>query len=770
MESCLKLLPRKSYNTFGLVLLTLFVLIGVVVVGIARDFESNATLQCNPEKTIASDLSTRKFIDTQCFLKYTQAFYPYLPLNNLFMINFGLVFLLSIAYAYSVKHRVEIFTSPRANKNCSDDESQPLNSMSQAASDPLAHQNSGRSTVFTLYVTHLMLCRLIPLAVIAGLILASSNFPVQFHCELPKDPTSTSSTNLTKPPNFNYSTVHCAFPTGSEFEKLVATVVTVNFFYGAVAFTELANLLWSAWKDRSLCTDLEFCCVYLLRKRKRIRKFMKKIRDAISKDIFDLRDDFGERRRSRRNVGEMYVNVIIQEGRESTWNSRRKFKNRHEMYEVHFTKPMNATSLTRTADLFEPTDVGKKYPKTILVVGRPGIGKTLLTKKLFYQWQQQISEFWHGKIVILIQFRVFNNEQTSLREMLRHSDGFNMSTAEFNDIYEYICSMPSNVILVFDGLDELKIDDESLTGENTVNSHNDVTHVLLIFKQLVKGKLLPGVTVLTTSRPTAEHIYKDFKFDREVEILGFHKEQIKDYVKKFCHNDIQKSSEMWNQIKQSPELLSLCYIPVNSYIVCLTLKESIEIDETEKMDDQNNLPKTITELYKRAVKILLFKHNLKFKNKPIPKDYIIAKFPEELQSDLDKLKKIARDGMIKDRLIFGFRSCDQIADELSNCGVFNKLEDKQHNLYCFLHLTVQEFLAALHVVDDIENIESFLSHYVDNPKWHLVIQFVFGLIGDKMREMTEDSTSLKRYACILHNLDKHVLRNSEAPEDRFFQN
>ena len=69
--------------------------------------------------------------------------------------------------------------------------------------------------------------------------------------------------------------------------------------------------------------------------------------------------------------------------------------------------------------------------------------------------------------------------------------------------------------------------------------------------------------------------------------------------------------------------------------------------------------------------------------------------------------------MIKDRLIFEFRSCDQIADELSNCGVFNKLEDKQHNLYCFLHLTVQEFLAALHVVDDIENIKSFLSHYVD---------------------------------------------------------
>ena len=274
MESCLKLLPRKSYNTFGLVLLTLFVLIGVVVVGIARDFESQATLQYNPEKTIASDLSTRKFIDTQCFLKYTQEFYPYLLLQNLFMINFGLVFLLSIAYSYSVKHRVEIFASPRATKNCRDDESQPLNFMSQAASDPLAHKNSGRYTVFTLYVTHLMLCRLIPLAVIAALALTSSNFPVQFHCQLPKATTNTSPTNFTKTANFNYSTAQCTFPTGSKFEKLVAIVVTVNFFYGTAALTELANLLWSAWKDRSLCSDMEFCCVYLLRKRKRIRKLI----------------------------------------------------------------------------------------------------------------------------------------------------------------------------------------------------------------------------------------------------------------------------------------------------------------------------------------------------------------------------------------------------------------------------------------------------------------------------------------------------------------
>ena len=188
-------------------------------------------------------------------------------------------------------------------------------------------------------------------------------------------------------------------------------------------------------------------------------------------------------------------------------------------------------------------------------------------------------------------------------------------------------------------------------------------------------------------------------------------------------------------IKESPELLSLCYIPVNSYIVCLTLKESIGVDEQEEVAGQNNVPRTITELYKRAIKILLLRHNLKYKDKPIPKDYIIAKLPEQLQNDLDKLKVIARDGMINDQLVLEFENSDEFVAELSDSGLFNKLEDKRQNFFCFLHLTIQEFLAALHVVDDMENVESFLSEHFENPKWHLVIQFVAGLIGDKIREL-----------------------------------
>ena len=741
MESCWKLLPKKSYNKFGYIVLASFVFIGVVIIGIATSLDSKATLQCKPDKTLATDLSTRKYIDTQCLLKYAQEFHPSLPIYVLIVINFGLVLLLCVFYAWWVKDRVEIFAdSPSATTNGAEDECQQFSGISRAASDPMAHQNFVRGYfVFKRYIMHLILCRIIPLVAFAVFLLRSSNFPVQYHCPWPTKSTSSPHVNFTQSQTTNYSVVDCTYPMGNKIEQIGAAVVTINFLFSTVAFVELAYLLLSTWKDSSLFTDLEFCCVYLLRKRKRIRKLIKTVREKISNEIFYLHDDFGEKRLSRRKLEEVYVNVIIQEGRESTLASRRKFKDRHETYEAHFKLPLGATTFKRTADLFEPKHASKKRPKTILVVGRPGIGKTLLTKKLFYQWRQQTSRFWHGKIVFLIRFRAFNKGPTSLREMLRDSDGLNMSTADFKCIYEYICLIPSNVILVFDGLDELKVNNESLADEGPVKGYNEVSYILMIFKQLVKGELLPGATVLTTSRPTTEHIYQQLKFDREVEVLGFHEKQIEEYVEMFCRNDMQKSSEIWNLIKESPELLSLCYIPVNSYIVCLTLKESI------KTEDESDIPRTITELYKRAIKILLFRHNLRYKDKPVPKDYIIANLPEQLQNDLNQLKGIATNGMKEDQLIFEFQNDDEFVAELSDCGLFNKLEDKRQHIFCFLHLTIQEFLAALHVVDDMNNVKSFLSKHIGNPKWHLVIQFVAGLIGDKMRELKKERDLLERY-------------------------
>ena len=734
MEICLKLLPRKSYDKNGLFLLMIFVSIGVVVIGIAGIFEAKATLQCNPDKIIASDVSTRKYIDTQCFLKYTQEFYTSLPIYVLVLMNFGIVYLLSIIYAHLVENRVEIFTEPRSVRaNDAEEESQPLPvGITVAGADPTAYRKSaGRYIVFTAYVTHLILCRIIPLVIFAVLLLSSSNFPVQFKCHLPTKTTSIPPANVTQ--SANLSIVDCTFPMGSNNKGLAVAVVIVNCIIGTVAFVELVYLLCLAWKNHNLLTDREFCRVYL-RKRKTIRKLLRIIRQNIPEHLLQVYDDFGGKRLSLRELKKMYVNVIIQEGRAI---SERQFEDRHETYEAHLEKTEKATKLKNRADLFEFKSTRTHNPKrtkSVLVVGRPGIGKTVLTKMMLYDWQKQKSKFWHDKIVILTRFRCFNTGEVSLQKLLRESDGLKGTniSADFTEICDYIYLNPSKVVLIFDGLDELKLDKDSLTREGGVNGNNEETHIFHIWKQLVRGELLPGATVLTTSRPTAENLYEPLQFHQEVEILGFHKEEVKKYVKKFCGVDKQKSIEIWNLIKESLELLSLCYIPVSSYIVCLTLGKSIKMDKREEAKAQSTIPKTITELYKRAINILLFRHHLEYKDKENPKNYITAKLPKELQDDLNKLKAIARKGMMEEKLIF---YDDEVDPGISDCGLFNKLEDKEHDIFCFLHLTIQEFLAALDVVDDMDNVESFLSEHIENPKWHLVILFVAGLIGDKFREM-----------------------------------
>ena len=748
MESCLKFIPRKSYNTVGWAVLGIFVSIGVVIIGITSNNESKARLQCNPGKTLASDLSTRKYIETECFLKYAQEFYSFLPLDLLSVVNFGLILVFSIIYAVMVKHRVEIFAQlPDETAKSGQEESQPLSgNMSQAALDPNEHRNSSRNFVFTVYVLHLIFCRILPLVIFALLLLNSMKYPSQFHCPWPTNFMSTSNVSVTQSQGRNFSIVDCTYPMGSKNEKVSATVITVNLLFASEAFIELAYLLWSSWKDRSFVSDREFCCVYLLRKRKEIKKIIKKIRENVCNEVFYLYDDFGERALSRRKLDEIYINVIIQEGRESFSTSTWQFKDRHESYDTHLKKPKDAISLSETSNLFKPTSTFKKLPKTILVVGRPGIGKTLLTKKIFHEWKEQASEFWRGKIVILIHFRSFDNGKTSLRNLLEHAHGLNMSSADCNSTYEYICSTPNGVVLIFDGLDELTHDNNSLGEETAINDPNQEGNILQIFIKLVKGKLLPGVTVLTTSRPTAEDIYKQLQFDRQVEILGFKKEQIKSYVEVFCRNNLDKSTKLWKLIEQSPEYLSFSYIPVNCYIICLTLKEAIDAHELGELDGQSfqsNVPRTMTELYKRAIKILLFKHHSKYKSKPTPKNYMIAKLPEHFENDLDHLKKIARKGMMEDQLVFEFQSDDKYA-ELIDCGLINDLEDKRRNLFCFLHLTIQEFLAAQDVVDHMENVESFLSNHIDNPKWHLVIQFVAGLIGDKIKELEKEKNESER--------------------------
>ena len=660
----------------------------------------------------------------------------------MFILNFGIVFASSIIYAYLVKHRVEKFDYPTritTSNNDGDKNQETLPWLNPSQNPRDVRECLGRFSTFSIYVVHLLVARIIPLLVFAIWIFYQDHFPEKFPCPLSSEMQGkgTSNFNFTLNSRKNLTFIDCTNPISGKSKTLVYIVATVDVCLVTLAFLELGYIAWLAFNDRDFMADQEFCTVYLLRKRKRIRKLVNKVRERFNSDdeeVFQLKDDFGGTQISMRPLDDIYVDVVIQEGREHMDAYPSEFK-RKEIYQSHLKTPKTVTKLTSTADIFKPINGRKKqtYPRTILVIGRPGIGKTMLTRKLLYQWKVKEDEFWYEKIVILLQFRTFNNKTVSLREMLRDGDG--LSSDDFETEYNFVLCNPTKTVLIFDGLDELTVDSTLLhTKTKRVSSPDEKMPVFSILKMLIKGTMLPGVTVLTTSRPTAQHVFQALSFKRTVEILGFFEKQIKEYVFKFCKNNTNTGELIWNQIKGSDELRSLCYIPVNSYIVCLTLKESIENDEEQFNEGvHRNIPKTITELYKRAVKVLLYRHHPKYKLQQRPSDYLITPFPIELENELTDLKEVAKSGISQGRLIFVKSTADKFG-ELANCGLFHKLPDKRQNLFCFLHLTLQEFLAASNVVDDMANVERFLDGHVNDSKWHLVIQFVAGLVGDKIRQ------------------------------------
>ena len=731
MENCVNYLPRKSFNTFGVVLLTLFGLFAVVVIGISGSLAFDTSFHCY-DVTISktNDVSLSQNVNIKCSLEYQKKFYFLMPMYSLFILNFGIVFALSIIYGYLVKNRVEKLDYPYGNATPSpvDEESQLF--LTSLTSNPRdIRECLGHFSTFCIYVIHLFIARIIPLLALAVGVFYPAEIPTSFSCPWWPEISGKSTSTFNNTANSTMIMIGCTNPVGAKSETLIDTVATIDVIVVALTFLELSYIAWLAHNDRNFMTDQEFCTVYLLRKRKRIRKFVNKIRERCNPND-QLKDDFGGTEISLRRLEDVYVNVVIQEGRELV-NAYPSQFDRHEIYQCHLQTPRSVSKLTSTADIFKPKkgEQNQMCPRTILVIGRPGIGKTMLTKKLLHQWKTKEDNFWDDKVIVLLPFRTFDNQTVTLQKMLRYSQG--LSSDDFESLYYFILLNPTKTVVIFDGLDEVNVDSELLCIDTpTVIGPNEEVPVFLIYRMLISGTLLPGATILTTTRPTAQHLFKIVEFQRTVEILGFFEEQIKEYVFKFSENDSNTSEMIWNQIQGSAELLSLCYIPVNSYIVCLTLKESIENDDSGPHSD---VPKTITELYKRAVKVLVYRHHPVYKLQPRPKDYFMAPFPKELKNVLESLKEVAKSGISEGKLIFEQTSGNKF-DKLANCGLFHNLPDKRKNLFCFLHLTLQEFLAASEVIDDLENVNRFLKDNTEDPKWRLVIQFVFGLVGEKIKE------------------------------------
>ena len=490
----------------------------------------------------------------------------------------------------------------------------------------------------------------------------------------------------------------------------------------------------------------------------------KHVRDVTEKPYGDLKSPFhnpGEGPRRDLKLDEIFTNLIVYEGRAKYDFSGDRVKQLNEYHKAN-------ESLRPTL----PGDIFDTKEQKILVVGRPGIGKTMFSTKILRNWScdtlfnetQKIQMDF--KAAFLIKLRMFNsrNKELNLRELLDHSE---YSTALSQDLWNYIRHNPGRVLVIFDGFDEYsgrtKIDKDDVPYRN---NEEEKMPVHLLLKKIVLGKILTGMTVLLTTRPNAVSCITSLDFDKTVEILGFTTEQVDDYVQKFTKR-ADRAQTIKQHITSNLNLLAFCYIPVNCFIICSCLLELLG------NNNLTSLPTRLTEIYSIAIKMFYFSYDdgqyrhSKTEGRPFfLKPF--KKLPSSVQEVFTRLGKIAFDGIREGRLIFESHE----VNDLESNGLFHRLPDtKDHPLaegreqYCFLHLTLQEFLAAKYLVDTLssEQLRIFVSDHIQDGAWKVVMQFVAGLLAEKEEQSTDVFSDLlpsKAYT------KKVLIKMSEDSEER----
>ncbi|XP_053345809.1 NACHT, LRR and PYD domains-containing protein 12-like isoform X2 [Clarias gariepinus] len=330
--------------------------------------------------------------------------------------------------------------------------------------------------------------------------------------------------------------------------------------------------------------------------------------------------------------------------------------------------------------LKKPLSKKPKPIRTVLTKGVAGIGKTVSVQKFILDWAEGKTN-QDVPLIFPLFFRELNlmkDQKLSLMELLHVC---------FKETKETEMFSLEKVLFIFDGLDEYRF---SLDFQNTV-SVCDVTEsasvpVLLI--NLIKGNLLPSALIWITSRPAAADQIPFECVDRVTEVRGFNDPQKEEYFRKRI-SDQSLANDIITHLKSLRSLYIMCHIPVFCWISAAVLEKMLCEAES------GEIPKTLTQMYTH---FLIIQINI-----------IREKYSEKQESDeemLLKLGQLAFEQLEKHNLIFyeeDLRECDiDVREAAVYSGVCTQIfreecELHQSKVYCFVHLSIQEHLAALYV-------------------------------------------------------------------------
>ena len=404
---------------------------------------------------------------------------------------------------------------------------------------------------------------------------------------------------------------------------------------------------------------------------------------------------------------------------------------------------------------------GEKY--TVLIDGAPGVGKSTLCKRIAKDWANgTVEELKKFKLVILVPLRRFPRA-VNVDEILIKKIGHEETCRSAIDIV--IRDLGEGILLMLDGFDELSPELRNYSES--------------LFLELITGRRLPNCTLFVTSRPYASQDLKSLEtFSRHVEILGFSEDQIKDCIKSAFPEESGKGKavDLIRDLASREDLLSLCYVPMNCAIVIAVYR-----------GQELSLPNTVTELYKmymtRALERYARKTDLERSRK-----IRLENLPCSLGKGLNVLAGIAYKLLINDKFIFSQEDLEAsgvAGMELEKMGLVTSftIEDGygETENFQFLHLTIQEFLAAWHasqlspeeqagIICDFSNNRLKLMHYFLAGITKLQGQIVCDAFNQSFKDALRKGTGQDGEA-VLDQL--HMIYEAQSPEicqqvSRFF--
>ncbi|NXX32604.1 NLRC5 protein, partial [Nicator chloris] len=408
--------------------------------------------------------------------------------------------------------------------------------------------------------------------------------------------------------------------------------------------------------------------------------------------ISSIRQRYGSRREAGAEAQEQtqplpfnqtFVNVVIHQSkaprlRERTEKPREDTAGAPEAEEC-------ADTAVKVSDLL-CSEAPTHTTKVIFLFGKPGTGKTRLMHRICQKWAEGVLPQF--LFTFLFEFRQLNllKRKLTLKELL--FDMFLQPEDSPDAAFQGLLENAQQTLIIFDGLDEFAANMDVSSSSKRGPAVTSPMSICQLFADLCHGKLLPGCTVLVTSRPKRLPDFLLYTVDVLAEIWGFDHEKVEEYVSHYFRQHSFRERAIAH-VKNNPKLLSMCLTPALCNIVCICL-EYLLLKHWMSVE----LPQTMTQFYIKMFLIFLNKQQ--------------GDCAGDEESQLNSNKKailglfdLALRGLEEKKLVFYDGDIPKDVKEFASLhGLLTVFEVKASGTcpevgYAFVHLSLQEFFAAL---------------------------------------------------------------------------